>query len=54
MKSSDTWPGHVAHQIREEDERALEHGDDVQVVGEVAADFEGELGDALLNLCFGE
>ena len=46
--------GHVAHQVRQKDERALEHGDHVQVVGEVGADLERELGDALLNLRFGE
>ena len=50
MKSSETWPGMCADEVGQEDEGALEHGDEVQVVGEVAADLRGQLGDALLNL----
>ena len=46
--------GDVPNEIGEKDEGALQDGDDVQVVRKVAADFQGELGDALLNLCFGE
>ena len=45
---------HVAHQIGQEHERALEHGDNVQAVGEVAADVGGHLGDARLDLVGGE
>jgi hypothetical protein len=46
MKSS----GDRADEIGQEDERALEHRDDVQVVREVAPDLERHFGDALLNL----
>ena len=42
--------GHVPNEIRQEHERALQHGDDVQIVGEVAADLQGHFRDALLNL----
>ena len=42
--------GHVAYEIGQEDERALQDGNQVEAVREVAADVAGELGDALLNL----
>ena len=45
---------HVAHEIRQEHERALEHRDKMQAVGEVAADLGGQLGDPRLNLRFGQ
>ena len=47
-------PGDVSGQVRKEDERALEDGDHVQVVREVAPDLERHFGDALLNLGFGQ
>jgi hypothetical protein len=40
----------VAHEIGQEDEGAFQHRDQVQVVGGIAAQLRGELGDALLNL----
>ena len=43
--------GDVADEVGQEDERALQDGDHVQVVGKVAADFDRHFGDALLNLC---
>ena len=43
-------PGHVANEIGQEDERAFEDGDNVQIVREVVADLESHRRDALLNL----
>ena len=54
MKSSETSPSMWRDEIGQEHERALEHGDQVQAVGEVAADLGGHLGDARLNLVGGE
>ena len=46
--------GDVPREVGQEDERALQHGDDVEIVGEVPADLQRHFGDALLNLCFGQ
>jgi hypothetical protein len=44
--------GDVAHQVRQEDEGALQHRHQVDFVGKVAPDLGGHLGDARLNLLF--
>ena len=44
--------GDVPGEVGQEDEGALQDRDDVQVVGEVPADLQRHLGDALLNLRF--
>jgi hypothetical protein len=40
----------VADEIRQEHERALEHRDDVKVVGEVSTNLQGQRLDPFLNL----
>src|SRR5687768_1145748 len=45
---------HPAYQVREEDEGALEHGDEMQAIREVAPDLRRQLADPRLNLSFAQ
>ena len=50
MKSSVTSPGDRAREIGQEDERALQHADEMHAVGMIARDVGGERADARLDL----
>ncbi len=42
--------GHVADEVRQEHKGTFEHGDHMQIAGEVAPDLERHFGDAFPNL----
>ena len=50
MKSTRDVAARLPHEVGQEHERTVQHGDEVNIVGQIAPDCGSQLGHALLDL----